>query len=417
MRLSLSLCEPLPGRPFPACARPEGFGADRLRLLPRKTVTFPDPPTLEQIRIWKSRESGFRLQIRIFGSKPDTGVSGQGCLSGGVGGLWSGCGYRREVGWLEDPRPEVEVLSHPHRNDQRLQWRTAMFFDSDDYLQADPAKAGSEREAKRLRREAEQRARLCEATTRLAAEGGLEAAAIHLAARRAGIGQGTYYKLYDSRDACLQEAFERCAETVFARVAEAAAEGKGLGVRIEAGLGELLHARRRSRCRQAPPGRHTGGRPFLPEGARNARWPASPPCWRTGAAVTKPWAARRSAWFGRGGDRQHPGAMARSRRRAAEGADARGTARGGLMGSKRSGGRGAGRGRARGRRAGGEAPDTAPGSRGEARRRRGRPGLRARRRGRRCSRHRPRGRPPPTPARAPRSPARRAAARGPRGYL
>ena len=116
-----------------------------------------------------------------------------------------------------------------------------MFFDPNDYLAADLAKAGSEREAERLRREAEQRARLCEATTRLAAEGGLEAAAIHLAARRAGIGQGTYYKLYGSRDACLQEAFERCAETVFTRVAEVA-ESEGPGARIEAGLGELLHA-------------------------------------------------------------------------------------------------------------------------------------------------------------------------------
>lgn len=115
-----------------------------------------------------------------------------------------------------------------------------MFFDPSDYLAADPAKADSAREAERLRREAEQRARLCEATTRLAAENGLEGAPIHLAAQRAGIGQGTYYKLYDSRDACLQEAFERCAEMVFARVAEAAAEDEGSGARIEGGLGELL---------------------------------------------------------------------------------------------------------------------------------------------------------------------------------
>jgi len=66
----------------------------------------------------------------------------------------------------------------------------------------------------------------------------LDAAAIHLAARRAGVGQGTYYKLYDSRDACLQEAFERCAELVLARVGEAnASKERGC---VEAGLSELL---------------------------------------------------------------------------------------------------------------------------------------------------------------------------------
>lgn len=116
-----------------------------------------------------------------------------------------------------------------------------MFFAPDDFLQADPVKAESEREAKRLRREAEQRAKLCEATTRLAAKGDLEAAAIHLAARRAGVGQGTYYKLYGSRDACLREAFERCAEVVLARVKVAAARNGGdFASRLEAGLSELL---------------------------------------------------------------------------------------------------------------------------------------------------------------------------------
>lgn len=116
-----------------------------------------------------------------------------------------------------------------------------MFFDPDDYLERDPAEAGSQREAKRLRREADQRAKLCEATTRLAARGGLEAAAIHLTARRAGIGQGTYYKLYDSNEACLREAFERCADPVFARVADAAARSDETAGCIEAGLVELLN--------------------------------------------------------------------------------------------------------------------------------------------------------------------------------
>ena len=74
----------------------------------------------------------------------------------------------------------------------------------------------------------------------LAAERGLEATTIQLAARSAGIGQGTYYKLYESKEACLREAFERCANRVFARVAEAAAVSEGGEGRIEAGLAELL---------------------------------------------------------------------------------------------------------------------------------------------------------------------------------
>jgi AcrR family transcriptional regulator len=116
-----------------------------------------------------------------------------------------------------------------------------MFFDVEDYLESDPAQAGSERERERLWREAEQRAKLCEATTQLAAAGGLEAAAIHLAARRAGVGQGTYYKLYDSKEACVCDAFERCADTVLGRIEAAAARNAGdFAERLEAGLGELL---------------------------------------------------------------------------------------------------------------------------------------------------------------------------------
>lgn len=115
-----------------------------------------------------------------------------------------------------------------------------MFFDSEDYLESDPTQAGSERERERLWREAAQRAKLCEATTRLAARGGLEAAAIHLAARSAGVGQGTYYKLYDTKEACLREAFERCADTVLGRVEDAARHAGDFAGRLEAGLGELL---------------------------------------------------------------------------------------------------------------------------------------------------------------------------------
>jgi hypothetical protein len=78
-----------------------------------------------------------------------------------------------------------------------------VFFDPDDYLERDPAGAKTEREADQLRRDAEQRAKLCEAMTQMAAEIGFEATKIYLAARMAGLGLSTYYKLYArERNAC-----------------------------------------------------------------------------------------------------------------------------------------------------------------------------------------------------------------------
>jgi len=118
---------------------------------------------------------------------------------------------------------------------------TAVFFDPQDYLERDPATARDELEASRLRREASQRARLCEAMTRRAAEVGFEAASAAATFEAAGLGSGTFYKLFDDRQECLAEAFERCAEMLLARVARVA-EGTGgeCPERLEAGLGELL---------------------------------------------------------------------------------------------------------------------------------------------------------------------------------
>ena len=116
-----------------------------------------------------------------------------------------------------------------------------MFFAPNDYLQRDPAEAGSEREAARLQRDAEQRAALCEAMTQIAAKSGFAAASAHQVFMRAGVGSGTFYRLYENREACLREAFERCTDTVLARVEDAAAREEGdLSDRLEAGLGELL---------------------------------------------------------------------------------------------------------------------------------------------------------------------------------
>lgn len=98
------------------------------------------------------------------------------------------------------------------------------FFTPQDFLEADPAKADSEREAERLRREAGQRAKLCEVTTRLAGELGYEGTKIYVAAREAKLGLGTYYKLYGSVEECLVDAFEKCSAVLLRRIEEALSE-------------------------------------------------------------------------------------------------------------------------------------------------------------------------------------------------
>jgi AcrR family transcriptional regulator len=111
-----------------------------------------------------------------------------------------------------------------------------MFFDPQDYLEADPDRAESESEAERLRREAEQRAKLCEVTTRLAGELGYEGAKIYVAAREAKLGLGTYYKLYGSTEDCLLEAFEKCSAVLVRRVEKALGEATGPADVAEAAL-------------------------------------------------------------------------------------------------------------------------------------------------------------------------------------
>lgn len=116
-----------------------------------------------------------------------------------------------------------------------------VFFDPADYLDVDPAEAGSERVAARPRRNAEQRAALCEAMTQIAAQGGFGEASAQKAFTRAGLGSGTFYRIYESREDCLREAFERCGGTVLERVADAAAREVGeCSDQFGAGLRELL---------------------------------------------------------------------------------------------------------------------------------------------------------------------------------
>jgi AcrR family transcriptional regulator len=110
-----------------------------------------------------------------------------------------------------------------------------MFFDPEDYLEGDPTRAKTPVEAERLRRQAGQRAALCEAMTRLAAQHGFEAATAQRIFGAAELGSGTFYKLFEDREACLLTAFERCAEAIFARVVAAArAGGDGFEGRLRA---------------------------------------------------------------------------------------------------------------------------------------------------------------------------------------
>lgn len=119
----------------------------------------------------------------------------------------------------------------------------SLFFDPDSYLHGhgDPQQAESGREAKQLLRDARKRARLCSCMVQVAARRGYAAASVDETVRLSGFGKGVFYRLFDSKEACLLEAFERCAETIFARVAAA---GRGGGAdfagRLKAGLGELL---------------------------------------------------------------------------------------------------------------------------------------------------------------------------------
>jgi len=122
----------------------------------------------------------------------------------------------------------------------RYSWRTPVFFEADSHLEGDPAQAQSAQEAGRLRREARQRARLCEAMVRLAAAEGFGAVRVYRVARAAGVGLSTFYKFYESREACLLDAFESCAAATLARVEEAVGEVSDPAGKVEAGLAALL---------------------------------------------------------------------------------------------------------------------------------------------------------------------------------
>ena len=115
-----------------------------------------------------------------------------------------------------------------------------MFFEPNTFLHGDPENVGSVRDAKRLQREARQRAGLCRCMVQVAAKRGYGRTSIDEAVRLSSFGKGTFYKLFDSREACLLEAFERCAEVTLRRVGEAAAGVAEPAGKAEAGLRTLV---------------------------------------------------------------------------------------------------------------------------------------------------------------------------------
>ncbi len=117
-----------------------------------------------------------------------------------------------------------------------------MFFDPADYLNEGAGKAEESGAQARLAREARQRAKFCETMTRVVAEQGLAEASVNLVFRRARLGSSTYYKLYPDREACVLEAFERCATTILTRVEAAARAAEGPNSALVAGIKALAAA-------------------------------------------------------------------------------------------------------------------------------------------------------------------------------
>lgn len=110
-------------------------------------------------------------------------------------------------------------------------------FDPGRYLREGP-RGGK---GKRALQRAGQRALLCRCMVELAAAEGYEGATVQKSVRLSGLGKGTFYGLFEDSEACLLEAFERCAEAIFGRVSAAGHKGgTDFAGQLGAGLGELL---------------------------------------------------------------------------------------------------------------------------------------------------------------------------------
>src|SRR3954467_7167695 len=94
-----------------------------------------------------------------------------------------------------------------------------------------------------------QRAKLLEAMVQVVAEKGYAAATVADAVRVAKVSRGTFYELFESKSACLKEAYQLGVEVLEQSVAEAVTEAKDWQDEIRLGLRAYLRAL-------------TGGQPF-----------------------------------------------------------------------------------------------------------------------------------------------------------
>ncbi len=85
-----------------------------------------------------------------------------------------------------------------------------------------------------------QRAKLLDAMVRTVAEKGYEAATVADAVRLARISRGTFYELFESKEACLAAAYEAGTEVLEARVADAARGAKGWVDELRRGIRAYL---------------------------------------------------------------------------------------------------------------------------------------------------------------------------------
>ena len=93
-----------------------------------------------------------------------------------------------------------------------------------------------------------QRAKLLEAMVRAVAEKGYEAATVADAVRLARVSRGTFYELFESKEACLAEAYRVGNEVLEQRVSEAARDAADWREELRLGIRAYLQTLDESRC-------------------------------------------------------------------------------------------------------------------------------------------------------------------------
>jgi AcrR family transcriptional regulator len=86
-----------------------------------------------------------------------------------------------------------------------------------------------------------QRAKLLDAMVRVVAEKGYEAATVADAVKLARVSRGTFYELFDSKEACLAAAYRLGLDVLAARVAEAIRSATDWREELRLGLRAYLH--------------------------------------------------------------------------------------------------------------------------------------------------------------------------------